>query len=112
MQQRPPEEDERREVTYGYFLAGYFILLFALVSLGLAGERWFGIDYYRSACVLCGGMFVLAGAGVPRTLYLVVRNTGWFSLIEDPMVMRGLLVVLGAGLILFGVFASTATLHS
>lgn len=110
MQQQP--EDDRREITYGSFIKGYFILMIALVGVSAAGEAWLGIDYYRTACVLCGGMFVLAGAGIPRKLYMVVRSTGWFSLIPDPRIMRAILILLGAWLVYLGFFASTSTLHS
>jgi hypothetical protein len=107
-----PEPDERREISYGSFLKGYLLLMVSLVVVTIGGEEWLGIDAYRSAFVLCGGLFALAGIGVPRKLYLVVRSTGWFSFIEDPRVMRGLLVLLGVVLILAGFFASTASLHS
>lgn len=110
MQQQP--EDERREISYGSFLKGYFALLCTLLALGFAGEAWLGIDFYRSACILCGALFLLAGSGVPRRLYLVVRSTGWFSFIPDPRVMRVILILLGGWLVYLGVFATTSYLHS
>lgn len=107
-----PEPDERREISYHSFLGGYLVLLISLVTVGVVGQAWLGIDLYRSASVLGGILFLVAGIGVPRRLYLIVRSTGWFSFVEDPRVMRGLLVVLGVGLIIMGLLASTASLHS
>lgn len=104
------ELDEREEISGGSFLIGYLVLLGSGLALGFAGEAYLRIPVERTGCVYFGALFLLSGIGVPRRLYLVVRKTGWFALIQEPLAMRTLLAVLGTGLIALGIFASDVTL--
>ena len=92
-------------------MRGYLALLAALIALALLLERWSGIDPYRTMVVACGLVFCLAALGRPARLYLIVRNTGWFALIRDELVMRWLLGAIGVLGIVAGLFLPGAQLH-
>ena len=105
------QESGFERFTYGQFLRAYFLLLVILVALAALFQRWLGIDYYRTVVVVGGLVFWLASAGRPARLYRVVRNTGWFALIRDELVMRWLLVSIGALAIIAGLFLPASQLH-
>ena len=108
----PKGPDERGELSFGSSVVGYAILMVTTIALAFGGEFFFGISPERSIYVTMGGVFILAAIGVPRRLYLTIRMVRWFSLIRDPRVMRGLLLLLGVALVLLGVLASDGDLAS
>ena len=99
------------QLTWGQFLRGYFAVLAGVVALAILLERWSGTDPYRTAAVVCGLVFWFAALGRPARLYLIVRNTGWFALIRDDLVMRWLLGAIGVVGIVAGLFLPGAHLH-
>jgi len=109
---RQEPEDERREISYRFFLLSYFTIFVLMQLVAWGGYYLLDLDPFRLLFLFCGLLFTLAGIGVPRTLYLVVRNTGWFYSIRDPQIMRPLLLVLGAGLLLAALLLPNAELHS
>jgi hypothetical protein len=96
------------EITFGQFLRGYVAMLVSVVGLALALERWAGIDGHRTIYVACGALFLLASTGRPRSLFAVIRHTGWFAAIESDRAMRLLLALLGTLLVGAGLFVAGA----
>jgi hypothetical protein len=108
---RPEPEDERLEISYRYFLVSYLTIFVLMQVVAWGGYYLLDLDPFRLLYLFCGLLFTLAAIGVPRRLYLVVRNTGWFYSIQDPRIMRLLLLVLGVGLLLAAFLAPSADLH-
>ncbi len=91
-------------LTWRQYLPAYFVLVVASVAGSIWAEERFGIDGERAILAEMALLFAVAATGRPRFLYLVVRNTGWFTAIETDRAMRGTLAVLAALLALGAAF--------
>jgi hypothetical protein len=91
------------------FTRGYFALLLSTVALAFTLERFTGVEGERIVIAECALLFVLAASGRPRALYLLVRNIGWFSALDD-RALRMLLLVIALGLVLLVVLAPSGSL--
>jgi len=87
------------------FFAVYAGTLAAMVGTAIWLERSYGINGVRSIEGVGGILFILAALNKPWWLYYTFRRLGWFAAIESERAMRGVLAVLGAGLVLFALFA-------
>ena len=92
------------DLTWRQYLPAYLALLIGAVAGAIWGEARFGVDAERVVLAEGALLFALAALGRPRLLYLVVRNTAWFTSIETDRAMRWTLAVLAGGLALSAVF--------
>jgi hypothetical protein len=104
-------DSQPEQLTWGQFLRGYLALLVTVIAFAILLERWSGTDPYRTTAVACGPAFCLAALGRPPRLYLIVRNTGWFALVRDELVMRLLLGVIGVVAVWAGMFLPATQLQ-
>jgi hypothetical protein len=97
-------------MKWGKFARGYVVLLLGTVALAFMLERLTGFEGERIVIAECALLFAVAASGRPRSLYLLVRNIGWFSAVDRDRAMRMLLVVLALGLALLAVLAPRGSL--
>jgi hypothetical protein len=97
--------DDRFQIRFGQFLAGYFASMIGVVGLALLLERLYHVEGIRTIFVGGGVLFLVASTGRPWFWYQVIRNTGWFGHIRNGTVMRTLLAVLGLLLVVVGMVA-------
>jgi ABC-type polysaccharide/polyol phosphate export permease len=80
-------------MTWAKFAILYSAIIVVGVTAAVLGSRYLHID--GIAIVFAGGavLFFLAATRTSETLFLVVRNAGWFSAIESDRAIRIVLVV-------------------
>jgi hypothetical protein len=76
-------------------LVGLLAILVVILAIAIAALVWFNVDGPAAIFAACGALFLLAASGRPATVYLIVRNAGWFAAIPNDRVMRFILLVLG-----------------
>ena len=85
------------KLTWGRFLLGYTTIVIATVVSSIWGEQRFHVSGERIAFVEFALLFGITTMGRPRSLYAIVRNVGWFTLIESDRAMRIVLLILATG---------------
>ncbi|MEX2185795.1 MAG: hypothetical protein WD875_03330 [Pirellulales bacterium] len=104
------DADERGDISLLNYFVGYVVILGAMVGLASLGNQLLGIDPVRMVCLCCGLLFGCAAIGKPRELYLVIRNTGWFHHIRNPVAMRTVLTLFALLLLALGALAPNGAL--
>ena len=91
-------------LTWRKFAVVYVMIITVGVAAAFFGERYLHVDGRR--IIFAGGalLFLAAALRRPETLFLVVRNAGWFSGIENDRTMRIILVVFAVLLALGAAF--------
>ena len=97
-----PAQDDRREMSFLEFLAGYLLTLGVMVAGALLADSYFNWGPYRGVVLSVGVLYLLAAAVYPGWLFQIVRRVRWFGAIESDELMRFILVLLG-GLLLAAV---------
>jgi hypothetical protein len=86
------------------FLIVYTAFVVLGVALPLGLDALYGISRTMVLLVYCGTTFLVTSLGRPWWLYATIRRMGWFSGIESDAAMRLVLALLGAALLLAGLF--------
>ena len=84
----------------------YFGVLGGVLGSSVLGLWLLRIHPLRTVLVLFGVVYLLAGIGRPRALYLTLRGMRSFSTVRDPLTLRKWMLLIGVLLLAAGLFLS------
>ena len=94
---------ELLEQSFGKSMLIYFGVLGGVLGSSVAGFKLFEIHPLRTALFLLGVVYLLAGIGWPRSLYLTLRGMRRLSRVSDPVVLRRWMLAIGLLLLVAGI---------
>ncbi|HVX87507.1 MAG TPA: hypothetical protein VG940_01165 [Gemmatimonadales bacterium] len=101
---------ELLEQSFGKSMLIYFGVLGGSLGTSIAGLKFLQIHPLRTLLVLLGVVYLLAGLGWPRSLYLTLRGMRSFRYVSDPLTLRRWMLVIGVLLLAAGLLLPYAQL--
>ena len=88
-------------MTWREFLPGYAASILAAIAIGAWLEVKLGVPEGAAFGFVSSTFFAWGAVGRPRYVFRLIRNIGWFSLIQSDRTMQRTLWALSAGLLVY-----------